>query len=239
MIFDFDARPSNAPFVEGIYRTRSEGTGTFTSLATTQWEMVVTKQRGRATLTVRGPETKARPAPIPADAEFFGIIFKIGTFMPQMPTSALVDLELNLPDASRNSIWLLGSTWEMPTFDNADTFINRLIRQELLVREPMVEAVLNGHRQEDLSLRSVQRRFLRTTGLTPNTVYQIDRARRAAALLDQGVSILDTVEIAGYADQPHLTRALKRWIGQTPAQISRQQDTAGVVFVQDWVPVPG
>jgi len=71
----------------------------------------------------------------------------------------------------------------------------------------------------DLSLRSVQRRFLRATGLTHGLVVQIERAQRAMKLLQQGVSILDTVDQAGYADQPHLTRALKRLVGQTPAQI--------------------
>jgi AraC-like DNA-binding protein len=40
-------------------------------------------------------------------------------------------------------------------------------------------------------------------------------------LLEQGVSILDTVEQAGYFDQPHLTRSLKRYVGYTPAQILR------------------
>jgi methylphosphotriester-DNA--protein-cysteine methyltransferase len=40
-------------------------------------------------------------------------------------------------------------------------------------------------------------------------------------LLQQGVSILDTVDQAGYFDQPHLTRALKHLMGQTPAQIIR------------------
>jgi len=35
----------------------------------------------------------------------------------------------------------------------------------------------------------------------------------------QGVSLLDTIEQAGYYDQPHLTRSLGRFIGQTPAQL--------------------
>jgi AraC-like DNA-binding protein len=26
----------------------------------------------------------------------------------------------------------------------------------------------------------------------------------------------------GYFDQPHLTRALKRWVGYTPAQLARE-----------------
>jgi AraC-like DNA-binding protein len=34
-------------------------------------------------------------------------------------------------------------------------------------------------------------------------------------------SILDAVYHTGYADQPQLTRSLKHFIGQTPAQIGR------------------
>ncbi|MEZ4678761.1 MAG: helix-turn-helix domain-containing protein [Caldilineaceae bacterium] len=68
-------------------------------------------------------------------------------------------------------------------------------------------------------MRSVQRRFRHVTGLTQGQVSQIERARLAVALLQQGVSILDVVDLAGYADQPHLTRSLKRFAGQTPAQI--------------------
>jgi methylphosphotriester-DNA--protein-cysteine methyltransferase len=49
----------------------------------------------------------------------------------------------------------------------------------------------------------------------------MERAQRASARLQQGGSILDTVFELGYYDQPHLTRALKRWIGHTPAQIQR------------------
>jgi methylphosphotriester-DNA--protein-cysteine methyltransferase len=45
------------------------------------------------------------------------------------------------------------------------------------------------------------------------------RAQHAQALLQQGGSILDTVDEAGYFDQPHLTRSLKQFIGYTPVQI--------------------
>lgn len=49
---------------------------------------------------------------------------------------------------------------------------------------------------------------------------QIERARYATTLLQQGLSIPDVVYDAGYFDQPHLTRSLKRYIGQTPAQLA-------------------
>ena len=54
------------------------------------------------------------------------------------------------------------------------------------------------------------------------------RRARVLALLRQGCSILDTVEDAGYFDQPHLTRALKRWVGHTPAQVTCRASCAGV-----------
>ena len=96
MIFDLDTRSSDSPWVQSIWRSCSEGGGSFISTAVSQWEMVVTKQRDQLTLSVRGPETHASPAPVPEDAEFFGVVFKHGVFMPQLPKSELVDQEIHL-----------------------------------------------------------------------------------------------------------------------------------------------
>jgi len=61
MIFSFEERPSDSPFVETIWRAQSERAGAFSSLAASHWEIVVTKHNGKMTLTVRRPETKATP----------------------------------------------------------------------------------------------------------------------------------------------------------------------------------
>src|SRR5688500_2284700 len=210
MIFTFDERPSDSPFVERIWRATSEPPGTRNSIAASQWEMVVTRYQGKATMTVRGSETKATSIPVTiVGAEFFGIIFKHGTVMPYLPPATLVDGAVDLPDASSKSFWLDGSAWQFPDYENADTFVGRLVRKEMLVHDPIVDSALRGESQE-LSPRSIQRRFLQTTGLTQGSIRQIERARYATTLLDGGVSIFDTVHKAGYADQPHLTRALKR-----------------------------
>jgi AraC-like DNA-binding protein len=219
MSFSFDERPSDSPFVEKVWRTQSERSGSFISAAASQWEMVITRYNGKTTFTVRGPETKATPADCPADAEFLGIVFKLGAFMPHLPLKNLLDRnDATLPEATSKSFWLHGSAWQFPDYENADTFVARLVREELLAREPVVEAVLQN-RPLALSLRSVQRRFLHATGLTRGTFDQIERARQAATLLGQGLSIADAIYQAGYADQPHLTRSLKYFIGQTPGQI--------------------
>ena len=38
---------------------------------------------------------------------------------------------------------------------------------------------------------------------------------------------LDTVFELGYSDQPHLTKSLKRYLGQTPGQLARAAQTPG------------
>ena len=218
----FEERQSNSPFVESIWRSQSDSAGNFLSLAVSNWMMVVSKIEGQTFITVRGPETKATPLDYQwIGAEWLGIRFKLGTFLPHLPPSKLLDRrDVNLPQVTSQSFWLQGSAWELPTFENADTFVERLVRGGLLVRDPVVQAVLEGQPQA-LSVRAVQYRFLEATGLTHRTVQQIERARHALTLLQQGASIADTVYQAGYFDQPHLTRALKRFSGQTPAQIAR------------------
>lgn len=223
MSLSFDERLSDSPYVERVWSSHSERAGSFTSIAAIYWEMVVTKYQGTTTLTVRGPETKATRMDFPAGAEWFGIDFRLGTFMPHLPPGDVMDLQdVNLPEATSQSFWLHGSAWQFPNYENADTFVDRLVREGLLVRDPVVDAVLQGY-PPPLSPRSLQYRFLQATGLTHRAIQQIKRARHAAARLEQGASILDTIYEAGYADQPHLTRALKRFIGYTPAQIMGTQ----------------
>src|SRR5207244_1538248 len=103
------------------------------------WEMVVARYNGQVTITVRGPESKATPLYVSnVGAEYFGIRFKVGTLMPHLPASRLVDADVNLPDAASQSFWLNGSAWQYPDYENADTFLNRLARQGLLSRNPVI-----------------------------------------------------------------------------------------------------
>lgn len=219
MTFVFDERQAESEFVDLIWHTRSESGGKFTSVAVTQWEMVITKQSGITTFTIRGPESHATPAPIPSDAEFIGITFTLGAFMPKLPPKTLIDTGIHLPGASGNGFWLNSGRCEVPNYENADDFIKRLVHEDLLVFDPIIASVLENQPQ-DLSVRSIQRRFLHATGLTYKTIQQINRAHEAIFLLEQGVSILDTAFYLGYSDQAHLTRSLKKFMGQTPTHIT-------------------
>jgi AraC-like DNA-binding protein len=217
-LFALEARSSRSPLVAQTWQARSEPEESFISVAATHWEMVVTRQRGAAHLTVRGPETRATAMPIPQDAEFFGIEFSAGTFMPDLPPGRLVDRTLTLPQVSDISFWLDGSAWELPGPDDADLFADRLARAGLLVHDPIVAEALHGE-AAGLSTRSVERRVARGTGLTRGAIERIRRAERAVELLSQGAPPSDVARRTGYADQSHLTRSLRRLVGQTPSQI--------------------
>src|SRR5262249_15321861 len=198
-IFRLEEACLDSLIIDKIWRARSEPVDSFTSVAVTHWEMVVTKRNGLTYLTVRGPETRATIVPIPEDAEFFGVQFRLGAFLQTLPVDQLVDNALTLPGAGSRSFWLNGSAWEYPTFDNVDVFLRRLMRKGLVARDPVVEDVLQG-RRTNLSLRSVQRRIRHVTGLTQAVIRQIERAHQAVALLEAGANILDVVERSDYAD---------------------------------------
>ena len=95
-LFALERRSSRSSLVEETWWTRSEPEDAFISVAVSHWQMVVTRQRGAAWLTVRGPETKATMVPIPQDAEFVGIKFSLGTFLPILQPGRLVDRELTV-----------------------------------------------------------------------------------------------------------------------------------------------
>src|SRR6266581_7927976 len=158
IIFDQD-RASDSPFVERVWRCLSQGAAPFLSIAASRCELVVSRLGGKVTMTVRGPETRATPqGDCPGDGEWLGILLKLGTFLPQLPTRTLVDTGVDLPAVSKKSFWLNGSVWQIPDYDNADTFVDWLVRQGLLARDPVVDAALQGH-VEDRSTSTIQRRF--------------------------------------------------------------------------------
>jgi hypothetical protein len=226
----FEDRLSDSPCIERVWRSHSARPGTFRSIAASTFEMVVSRHGGRTFFTLRGPETQATLAELPADGEWFAIRFRLGTFVPHLTPGNLTDRrDVMLPEATRHSFWLNGSAWDYPDFENAETFVNKLFKKGILVRDPIVEAVRAGG-AEAASARTLQRRFLRATGLTFGAVRQIERARYATILLREDMPILDVVQRAGYYDQAHLTRSLRHRIGQTPTAIIRGDEQLSFLY---------
>jgi len=218
MSFTYEQRESDSPFVRTIWRTQSQSDGCYIASADGCWDIIISKRDGLAQVMVCGPASRAGRVEYQAGTEALGIRFRVGTYMPHLPGNKLLDLSFIAPQARGKSFWLCGSAWECPDYENVETFVNRLVRNDLLVSDEVVDTVLHGN-MVDLSERSVQRHFLSATGLTYKYVRQIERALLAADLLRQRRPASSVAYQTGYADQAHMTRALKCLIGYTPTQV--------------------
>jgi AraC-like DNA-binding protein len=219
-IFPFENYAAEVDVVERVWRTRSVEDPTFISVAVPHWEMVFVRGDRAPRVFVRGPETRATLSEIPRDSEFVGVQFRVGVFAPNLPLACLVDRAVELRATSPTTVWLDGRNWEIPTFDNISIFLRRLRTSGLVVQDGLVEDAMVRSALE-VSERTVQRRILRATGLSYGAIRQMRRAERVGELLQSGVSILDIVEIEGYADQAHLTRSIRRFLGVTPRELQR------------------
>jgi AraC-like DNA-binding protein len=206
--FHLEDRASDHLFIEKVWRCHTDRGDTFLSVAANSFEMVLTRLRGKSFLTLRGPETTVTAVDCPAEGQWVGIRFKPGIFMPRFLPGSLRDHnDATLPPATG-----------------------------ILSRDPIVEDTLL-RRPRELSLRSAQRHFLRSTGVTYATFRQIERARDATILLREGVAILDVVSRLGYFDQAHLTRSLRRFIGEAPTKIMQRRRQLSFLYKTEFPPL--
>ena len=80
--------------------------------------------------------------------------------------------------------------------------------------------------------RTLGQRVSREFGVNPVTARSIARFDRAQRLIREGTALADAAAVSGYADQPHLTRDFKRFIGASPTRWLADEQ---LPFVQDGV----
>lgn len=208
--------------LEQVWTAACDSPTDFSSLAKANPMIAFARIAGTTTVHLRGPETRATTMSCRPDTEFFGAELRLGAYLRMFPPGQLANLrDAVLPTLPDGRILLGHQAWEMPTPQNIDVFVDRLERAGLLVFDPLVEALAHGDTVGTVPERTAQSRFLRAVGLSRRSLRAIERARHAARLLRAGTSIADVVHTAGYHDQPHLTRALRRLIGHTPAALAR------------------
>lgn len=71
-----------------------------------------------------------------------------------------------------------------------------------------------------VSLRTLQRHTMKTTGQTPDFWRRLARARKAARCILSGALLHEAAHTCHYSDQAHMTRELKSWFAMTPGELS-------------------
>ena len=138
----YEERSSDSPYVKTITRGRTASDGSPIRPAESRWHMVFRRLSGNVQLLIVGPLSTAGVVSYTEGAELLWIKFRLGTFMPHVPPRDFRDVETILPGAASKSFWLKGSAWRFPDYENADTFVDRLVRDGVLVRDPVVNAAL-------------------------------------------------------------------------------------------------
>jgi hypothetical protein len=148
-----------------------------------RWDMIFTK-----VLMKRGfvmPSFKTARVPYSPGNKHVGICYKPWAIFTDIPITTMLNVTKSLPMPTEDIFEMQGVTWKFPTYENIDEFVAEQEKRGLLRADPIIRDVLED-KPVDMSLRSVQRHFVKTIGMSPRRVRQIDSARKAVKLLQQG-----------------------------------------------------
>lgn len=165
------------------------------------------------------------PAQLKTYEAYFGCPLEFGcpTLRIWMPPAA-IQLPLFPPETMHMAHMLEGATEPVLTDDDE---LLRALHRELLAQmqlgHPHIDAVSAGL---GMSRRSLQR-FLGGYGVSYSSMLDAARQRMACVYLHDGqVSLSEVALLLGFSEQSAFNRAFRRWLGMSPTQYLRQQNSA-------------
>lgn len=223
MAFNYTDKPSRSSFVERIWQTVDMDDGIYMAPADGSWDLIFTREDGNVRVLFSGPTSRPTPIPYRAGNTNIGIRFRPGVFMVKVSSKEMLDKIEILPVENNETFKLLGHTFAIPTFETADTLVEQIERECLFGEDETIDSALRGV-ESSMTNRSVQRHMQQGTGLPLGYHRRIKQAQQAIALLQKGYAPIKAAHEAGYADQAHMTRMLKKLTSFTPAKIASSGD---------------
>lgn len=187
-----------------------------TVLADPCTSIILIKSKASAEVVLRGPETKPRGDILLPGYTWIGIRLKPGIKLKNFPAQLMTDKFRTLPANSNGQFEFEGTCLQFPDFENAERLIKQMYDLGYLSGE-----VLDSQEppRQNMSSKSYSRYIKRHTGLSPYKLYQLQRMAEALRLLRQGTPATDVASQLGFADQAHLIRAAKQFLGHTPKDL--------------------
>ncbi len=212
-------RSSSHPLVDTVWHSRNITDGIYSATPDGSWDLIVMIDAdGNKAMMLTGQATKPSEVPYQAGTQGIVISFAPGAYMPAYPAQKLVDSSEILPNVDAEHFVLSGHTFAFPTFDNAEELVEDLIKAKLLFADPIVYSAY-GDSSHASSKRSAQRHFAESTGITQKNLARIERAQEAVRQLKTGKKPSEVAADAGYTDQPHLARDLRKIMGVKPSDV--------------------
>jgi AraC-like DNA-binding protein len=177
---------------------------------------------------VAGPDTTAQVGTTPGGSRFAALRFAGGTgpAVLGLPACELTDRRVPLDD-----LWPAALVRRLAAADDPAAALEAAVSRRWLRPDPLMVAVQAWARAGwtvnamsaacGLSERHLHRRCLAAFGYGPKMLTRILRMRRALALARGGRPFAEVAALAGYADQAHLSRDVRRLTGVTLGELLR------------------
>ncbi|WP_156759779.1 AraC family transcriptional regulator [Microbacterium karelineae] len=214
----YEEHHPDSPIVECVWQARAMKDERYLVAAVEYWDLWFARQASGELITgLSGPALGHRWIRSTIGEHSWGVQLRPHVVLPGVSKEMLRGGERRL-EVHEGNIALGQQVVRFPEFEELDDFVERLLALDVLRCDDDVRRMLSGDGTA-YSERHRQRRVRAVTGLTRKQIEQLSRARDAFALLLQGVPPIECAARCGFADQAHLTRALKAFHGQTPARV--------------------
>jgi len=180
--------------------------------------VILVKSDTTAEVIIRGPETKPRSEVLLPGYTWIGIRLRPGVQLKNFPIRQITDKYRTLPTDSSGQFELEGVLLQFPDFSNAEQLIKQMYDLSYISGEGLIS---QESPQQHMSPKSYSRFIKRNTGLPPHKLRQLQRITEALQLLRKGIPAAAVASELGFADQAHLTRAAKQFLGHTPKELIR------------------
>jgi AraC-like DNA-binding protein len=207
-------------FIETVWKTHNLSDGIYTATPDAAWDLILAiNPDGSKFVFIAGQATKPSDIPYKANSSSVVISFIPGAYMPAYPGDTMLDSIEMLPNFDDEHFMLAGHTFAFPTYENAEELVDKLVNLRILKLDTIVDVATRSTKKPALSERAIQRHFTRTTGLTHKYLSQIQRAKDAVRMLQQGKKPIDVAMEMGYTDQAHLSKSLKKIMRKKPSDV--------------------
>jgi AraC-like DNA-binding protein len=180
--------------------------------------IILVQSDASAEVIIRGPETAPRSEILLPGYTWIGIRLLPGVRIKNVPTQQLTDSFRILPADANGQFQFEGTLLQFPSFSNAEELIKQMRDLGYISGKALND---QGSPRQVISSKSYSRFVKRNTGLPPYKLHQLQRISDALGLLRQGMSAASVASELGFADQAHLTRAAKQFLGYTPKELLR------------------
>lgn len=211
-------RASSHPWIDTVWQTVCLADGIYTSTPDGSWDLILSVlPEGESLVFLSGQATEPVEVPYVAGEHSVVISFAAHVYL-ATESEVRTGADVRFLPVTGETFELDGTTLPLPTFENAEDLVDRMIAAGLLKSDDLVARAFSD-KPKAASKRSLQQHFKRITGITQKNFQMIRRAQEAVRRLKRGEAPAAVAADLGYADQPHMIKSIKTIMGHLPSDL--------------------